>query len=143
MKRVLVPLDKTEGAEEVFPLIAILAGSNASVRLVHVAPVPENVTTTEGRVAVYADQEIQNRESEWADYVRIVNGRLGVELEGAIRFGDPVTEILAEAEAYGADTIVVTTSTSSTVKRALLGGVAETMLRCAPIGVLMYRPAAS
>jgi nucleotide-binding universal stress UspA family protein len=61
-------------------------------------------------------------------------------VDHVVRFGDPVPEILTEAEAFGADTIVVTTSTRSSVKRALLGSVAEAMLRRARIGVLLYRP---
>jgi nucleotide-binding universal stress UspA family protein len=142
MKRVLVPVDKSEAAEEVFPLVAALAKSGATVRLVHVDAVPQNVIAADGHTAAYADQELQSREAEWADYVCTTKTRLGVELEGAIRFGDPTTEILAEAEACGADTIVVSTSTSCAVKRALSGSVAGAMLRRAPIGVLMYRPAA-
>ena len=57
-----------------------------------------------------------------------------------MRFGDPVAEILAETEAFGADTIVVTTGTRSSMKRALLGSVAEATLRRARIGVLLSRP---
>ena len=143
MKRVLVPLDKTESSEEIFPLVAMLAKSGATVRLMHVDAVPENVIGVDGYTAVYADQELQSREAEWADYVSIAQARLGVTLEGAIRFGDPATEILAEAEASGADTIVVTTGTSCAVKRALTGSVAAATMRRAPIGVLMYRPAAA
>jgi nucleotide-binding universal stress UspA family protein len=36
--------------------------------------------------------------------------------------------------------IAVITGTRSSVKRALLGSVAEAMLRRAPVGVLLYRP---
>jgi nucleotide-binding universal stress UspA family protein len=57
-----------------------------------------------------------------------------------VRFGDPSDEILSEAEAFGADTILVSTGTRSSVKRALLCSVAEAMLRRARIGVLLYRP---
>lgn len=35
-----------------------------------------------------------------------------------VRFGDTAVEILAEAEPFGADTVVVTTGTRSSVKRA-------------------------
>jgi nucleotide-binding universal stress UspA family protein len=143
MKRVLVPLDKSDAAEAVFPLIAMLAKAGATVRLVHVAAVAENVLGDDGRVAVFADQEMQSREAEWTDYVVAAQARLGVKLEGAIRFGDPATEILQEAEVCGADTVVVTASTSGSVRRALFGSVADTMLRRAPLDVLMWRPAAA
>jgi nucleotide-binding universal stress UspA family protein len=66
--------------------------------------------------------------------------RVEAEWSASLRFGDPAAEILAEAEAFCADTVVVTTGTRRSLKRTLLGSVAEAMLRRAPIGVLMYRP---
>lgn len=62
--------------------------------------------------------------------------------EGGTGFGDPASQILADAEAFGADTIVVTTGTRSALKRTLLGSVAEETLRRARVGVLMYWPPA-
>ena len=44
-----------------------------------------------------------------------------------------------KAEEFGADTILVSTETRSSVKRALLCSMAESMLRRAPVGVLLYR----
>jgi nucleotide-binding universal stress UspA family protein len=143
MKRVLVPLDKTEAAEDVLPLATMLARADATIRLVHVAPFPETVMTPEGRTIAYADQEIARLEAEWADYVDTLKARVGIDLEDAIRFGDPAAEIVAEAEASGADTILLSTSTGCSLKRALLGSVAEAMLRRASIGVLIYRPASA
>jgi nucleotide-binding universal stress UspA family protein len=142
IKRVLVPLDKTETAEEILPLIAMLAKADASVRAVHVAPMPETVMTLDGRTIAYSDQEQASLHASWSDYVHVLTARSGLEVEDTIRFGDPATEILAEADAWGADTIALSTTTSCTLKRAILGGVAETILRRAPIAVLLYRPAA-
>lgn len=140
MKRVLVPLDKTEATEEILPLVSMLSKAEATVRLLHVAPVPETIMSREGRPLVYSDQETASMEAAWADYVHVLEVRFGVEVENVIRFGDPVTEILAEAEECGADTIVLSTRTPCTLERALLGSAAEAMLRRAPIGVLLYRP---
>jgi nucleotide-binding universal stress UspA family protein len=141
MKRVLVPLDKTEAAEEILPLVALLTKAGASVRLLHVGPFPEAIVADDGRTIAYSDQETARMEASWADYVHSVKTWFGIEVEDAIRFGDPATEIMAEAEASGADTIVVSTTSSSALKRALLGSVAEAVLRRAAIGVLLYRPA--
>ena len=141
IKRVLVPLDMTEVAEDVLPLVTQLAVADATVRLIHVAPPPENIVDDQGRTIVYCDQETARVQSEWVDYVRPLVERMGVEVENVVRFGDPVTEILAEAEAANADTVVLSTTTSCVWKRALLGSVAEVLLRRAPIGVLLYRPA--
>ena len=141
IKRVLVPLDKTEAGEEILPLIAMLAKTDATVRLVHVAPMPETVQALDGRTIAYADQESARMQVAWADYVYFVKARSGIEVEDVIRYGEPTTEILAEAEACGADTIALSTTTASALKRALLGSVAAKILRRAPVAVVLYRPA--
>jgi nucleotide-binding universal stress UspA family protein len=140
IKRVLVPLDTTETTEDILPVVGMLATLDVTVRLIHVAPVPESVVTPEGRTIAYADQEMARVQAKWSDSLRDTAARLHGEVDHVVRFGDPAAEILAEAQAFGADTIVVTTGTRSSVKRALLGSVAETMLQRARIGVLLYRP---
>ena len=140
IKRALVPIDGTDAAEDILPIVATLATTGVAVRLIHVAPLPENVVTQEGRTVAYADQEMARIQTQWSDALHETAGRVHGTVDHVVRFGDPVPEILTEAEAFGADTIVVTTSTRSSVKRALLGSVAEAMLRRARIGVLLYRP---
>lgn len=63
----------------------------------------------------------------------------GVPVESAVRFGDPVTEILAEAEAFGADLIVMSTKVASGLSRLVLGSVAEQVLRKAGSAVMLFR----
>ncbi|MBI1846535.1 MAG: universal stress protein [Candidatus Rokubacteria bacterium] len=140
IKRVLVPLDTAETAEDILPIVAMLATSGATVRLMHVAPVPANVVTPEGQTIAYADQEMARIQARWSDSLGDTAARLHGAVDHVVRFGDPASEIVTEAEAFEADTIVVTTATRSSVKRALLGSVAEAMLRRARIGVLLYRP---
>jgi len=140
IKRVLVPLDTAEATEDILPIVAMLATTGAAVRLMHVAPVPDNVVTPEGRAVAYTDQEMARIQAKWSDALQGTAARLPGAVEHVVRFGDPASEILTEVEAFGADVIVVITGTRSSVKRALLGSVAEAMLRRAPIGVLLYRP---
>ena len=140
IKRVLVPIDESDAAEDILPVVATLATTGSTVRLIHVAPIPENVVTPEGRTVAYADQEMARVQSLRSDALRDIAVQVHGAVDHVVRFGDPVSEILAEVEAFGADTIVVTTSTRSSVKRALLGSVAEAMLRRARVGVLLYRP---
>jgi nucleotide-binding universal stress UspA family protein len=141
IKRVLVPLDTTESTEDVLPVVGMLATAGASVRLIHVAPMPDNIVTAEGRTVAYADQEMDRIETAWSDALRDTASRLHGAVDHVVRFGDPASEILAEAEAFEADTVLVTTGTRSTLKRVLLGSVAEAMLRRARPGVLLYRSA--
>lgn len=141
-KRILVPLDQTPEAEAVLPLIADAArGGGATVRLLHVAAVPENIVTADGHVVAYADQELTRRELEASDYLRTVEARLdGGVVERVVRFGDPVEEIALEAEGFGADLIAFITSCRRDVGRLVLGGTAERVTRRTKTAVLVLRP---
>lgn len=140
IKRVLVPLESADAFDDVLPIVSSLAATGASARFLHVAPVQDSIVTPEGRTVAYADQEMAAIEARWSDTFDAARARLdGGAVDHRVRFGDPVPEILAEAEAFGADTIAVSTGTRSSVKRALLGSVAEAILRRAGIAVLLYR----
>jgi nucleotide-binding universal stress UspA family protein len=142
-KRFLVPLDTSPEAEHLIPLVADAArATGATVRLLHVAPVPGNVVSPEGRTVAYADQEMTRLEAEYTSYLRGLEAELsGVAVEAVVRFGKPAEEILQEAEAFGADVIAVTTTCRSAVKRALLGSVAEQLVKQARPTVMLVRPA--
>lgn len=142
-KRILVPLDQSPAAEVVVPLVADMArGSGATVRLLHVAAVPRNRLSEQGRVLAYADQEMARLEAEGLDYLRTVEMQFdgAADVECVVRFGDPVAEILLEAEAFGADLIAVTTEGRSAVGRTVLGSVAEQVVRKADAQVMLIRP---
>jgi nucleotide-binding universal stress UspA family protein len=140
-KRVLVPLDETAEAEGVVGLVADLAkGGGAGVRLLHVAPVPDNIVS-DGKIVAYADQEGARLEAEGMDYLRAIEARLGVPAECVVRFGEPVKEILREADAFGADLVVMSTQAASGLSRVVLGSVAEQVLRKAAAPVMLYRAA--
>ena len=144
-KRILVPLDHGTEYEAILPVVADLAhGSGATVRLLHVAPVPEHVVSDEGRVVVYANQETSRVQHLWLASLQASEAMLtGVTVERTVRFGNPVEEILSEAEAFEADLIIVTTTCRSSLKRGFLGSVAERVMRRAKPAVLLLRPALS
>ncbi len=72
-KRILVPLDQSEVAESVVPVVADVArGGQATVCLLHVAPLPDNRVNEGGRVVAYADQEMERLRSEGLDYLHVV-----------------------------------------------------------------------
>jgi len=140
-KRILVPVAQTSSVESLLPLLADLArGSGATVRLLHVAPLPESVVSGDGRVIAYADQEMSRLEAEGLDELRAVEADLEtVPVERVVRFGEPVEEILLEADAFGADLIAVTTANRSWLSRAVRPGVAERVFRKAEIPVMLVR----
>src|SRR5712691_684372 len=116
-KRILVPLDRRERVEAVLPLVADLArASGATVRLLHVAPLPRLRQDTYGRVIAYADQESDRLEGEGLEYLRAAEAQLeGVPVERRVRFGDAREEILREAEVFGADLIALRAALSRRV----------------------------
>ena len=142
MKRIVVPLDASRVAESVLPVVADLArAGGGSIRLLRVEPLPDNCVDADGRVVAYADQEMARLEAEGFDYLRTVAARLGgIPIESCVRFGDPLTEILKEADAFDADLIAVTTAGRSGLGRTVLGSVAERVFRKAETPVLLYRP---
>jgi nucleotide-binding universal stress UspA family protein len=96
---------------------------------------------TRGPVTVYADEDPRRQESEALDYLTTIERRLpSVAVERVVRLGEPVREILQEAEAFGADLIAVTTSGPSGHGRKALGSVAEQVFRQAWPAVLLYHP---
>ena len=70
MKRILVPLDMNAEPSTILRLVADAArGGGATVRFLHVAPVPECVVDADGRTIAYASQEGARLEGEALDYL--------------------------------------------------------------------------
>jgi nucleotide-binding universal stress UspA family protein len=143
-KRILVPLDRQTEHEAILPLVAELArAGGATIRLLHVAAIPDNIVNDDGFLVAYADQEMQRLETEWRDGLLHAEVPLAaLPVEHIVRFGDPVDEILMEAKEFDADLIVVTTTRRSVVRCGLLGSVADQLVRRARPSVLLLRPSA-
>jgi nucleotide-binding universal stress UspA family protein len=135
-KRILLPLDTTEEAERIVPFVADMArGGGATVRLLHVAPVPEAIVH-DGRVIAYVDQETSRLDTEARDYLSVIElAFTGVPVEVAVRFGDAVSGILAEADEFGADVIAVTSGGQHAFRK--IGRVADQLLKSGRVPVLM------
>jgi len=142
-KRILLAADRSPRADAVATIAAETArGAQAEVRLLHVAPEVSAVHDGQGRVVVYADQESESLSSQGLEYPRGLEAHFtGVAVESVVRFGDPVAQILDEAEAFGADLIVVGTAGRSAIGRVLLGSVAERVFGKATVPVMLVRPA--
>jgi len=123
-------LDRSAGSEAVLRTVAELArAEGARVRLVHVAQ-PLGPVIVGGSAVAYADQTVAWIEQEVPEYLQKVAVSLsGIEVEMAVRFGDPVEEILREAKSVGFDLIAMATHRRSGVSRLLKGSVAEQVER--------------
>jgi nucleotide-binding universal stress UspA family protein len=144
MKRILVPLNLKTDPDAVARVVADAArGAGATVRLLHVAPVPNAVVDVDGRIIAYADQEGARLEAEALDYLRTVEIELdGIPVEPVVRFGDPAEEILREADEFGADLIVLTAPRGTCLNRIVLGATVASVYRRADAAVMLLRPPA-
>jgi nucleotide-binding universal stress UspA family protein len=140
-KRILLPLDLADAAESVVPVVADLArASGATVRLLHVAPVPRERVTDDGRVVAYANQEMERIESSRHEFLKAAEAELeGVPVEAVVRFGNAADEILVEAEAFGADLIAVTTHGRGWL-RQMRRAVVGKLFRRSPVPLLVLAP---
>jgi nucleotide-binding universal stress UspA family protein len=140
-KRILMPLDRGESSMAVLGVVADTArGSGATVRLLHVAPVPKEQVADDGRVVAYASQEMERVEHRRLECLKEAEARLeGVPVESVVRFGDPAEEILREAEAFDADLIAIA-STNHGWRSHLRRSVADRVFHKAEVPVLLLGP---
>ena len=141
-KRILVPIERRDTALSVLPVVADIArSSGATVRLLHVAPLPTERIADDGRIVAYVNQEMERIEFARRDCLKIAEALLeGVPVESVVRFGDPAREILVEAEAFGADLIAVTAGRRRWLPYGLRG-IAGKLLRRSDVPVLILATA--
>ena len=140
-KNLLVPFDFSEYSEYALDYAVNLAAQlGATIHLVHVIAIP-----TAGVPEVVVPINATVIENMVVDYQKeldkIANARRTTAPVGQVhvRIGDAREVILHAAEEIGADMIVMGTHGRRGFKRALLGSVAETVVRSAPCPVLTIR----
>lgn len=127
-RRVLVPLDGSELAAAALPMARIVALSTGS-ELTLVTVLPEDALPGSTR--------------EPADYLQEVAAPMravGVVVHTTIRVGEPATAILELVSECEADLVLMATHGRSGVGRALLGSVADQVLRAGVVPVLLLHP---
>lgn len=158
-RKVLVPLDGSVPSRSALTTVEDLFDpATTLVTLLHVAPVPEAVPVKvpepvvlgtelrwprEGRgPTVYSSQEWESARAnvlplmdEDAERLRSV----GFTVTRVVRFGDPATEIADQVEHEGYDAVVMATHGRSGLSRAVMGSVAEQVLRQVLAPVVMVR----
>jgi nucleotide-binding universal stress UspA family protein len=141
VKRILAPIGEREGDEAIVPVVSALAhGAGSTVRLLRVFPVPEGVVDSDGRTVVYSHQEMDRLTSEGLDDLGRIEAQLqGVPVESVVRFGEPVEEILLEAEAFDADLIALEGPRTGRLQSVLTPDVADRLARKATVPTLTLR----
>jgi nucleotide-binding universal stress UspA family protein len=141
----LVPLDGSDLAETILPLVEQVAGPlEAEVILLRVV---EPVSTAAALVSagVVSPDTLARHELEAKRYLAQMEPRLakkGLRVRTQVANGPPAKEILVAAQAISADLIAMVTHGRSGLGRVLLGSVAEAVLRASPVPVLLIRNAA-
>ncbi len=125
LSRILVPLDGSLVSEEAIPYAASIARrAEATLRLVHV----EAETSHELLPVTYP-----------ADLLRepVLDG---VKVQAEVLQGPVKEALLEDARNFGADLLVLTSRGHGGVKRAVLGSVADRVIRHSEVPVLLVRP---
>jgi nucleotide-binding universal stress UspA family protein len=93
------------------------------------------------QVAVELENEARRQVAAALDALRAQAGAAGNQfgLESAVRRGDPKREIVAEAEEWAADLVVLGSHGHSGIGRWLLGSTADYVVRHAPCSVEVIR----
>ena len=142
-KRVLVPLDGSDLAEEVLPFLTEIAGPlDIEFTLLRVVvPVPPEYV--EGTRYITVENIPARMEAARAYLAPIAAGleAKGVRVTTELRRGDPLPEILEAAKAAKVDLIAMTTHGRTGLGRLLFGSVAEAVLRHSEVPVFLVRGA--
>lgn len=134
-QKVLVPLDGSRAAEQIFSQLRPLSNGNSEVHLLRVASVVHHpgVDPAEMQVSVLKEAE---------EYLASVEERLrkeGISVESHVRYGHAAEEIIEHIRHWKYDLIAMTTHGRSGVSRLLMGSVTESVIRKASIPVLVIR----
>lgn len=138
LRTILCPTDFSGQAKTAFALALRLAHDyGAALVVLHVATPPPFVSHGELELALQGPtgyrKELLDKLSEYDD----PGGTL--EIASRLEVGDPVAEIVRVAEAIRCDLIVLATHGRGGLGRALLGSVAEGVLRKASCPVLTLK----
>jgi nucleotide-binding universal stress UspA family protein len=149
-KKILLPLDGSEFAERVIPLVEPLAEKLGSALVllqvttaleVLMAEITPGVAGTPG-VVVDPQPILDAEQSAAAEYLGRWTERLrgkGYTVEAEHPAGHAPTVIIERARALGADLIAMSTHGRSGLRRMFLGSVADAVLRHAQCPVLLVR----
>jgi nucleotide-binding universal stress UspA family protein len=139
-KQILVPTDLSEGAEQALAYACELARAlGAQLHLLNAVGIP-SLGVPELGIALTSsvvDQLVVENEAALARLARTkCSAQLGQVL---VKAGDARDVINQTAKELGIDLIVMGTHGRRGISRALLGSVAETVVRSAPCAVLTVR----
>lgn len=143
-RRILVPLDGSDRAEEAIPVAARLAhAANGTVILVQVAPFSLDFQADKKQPAeMYPDNVIEEVKALAANYLYNASKKpemVGVNTETRVEYGEAAQSILEAVDPLRVDLIVMCSHGYSGFKRWALGSVAQKIIPHSPVPVLVLR----
>jgi nucleotide-binding universal stress UspA family protein len=143
-KKILVPLDGSGWAQRAVPHAVDIARSNESeLILLHVLRPPASEYTPELALA-RQDQQIQQTREQMKQYLVGLRSELrGEDLHVRTHMieGRGVARLICDyAQSEGVDLIVMSTHGRSGLARMLYGSVANEIMHCVEVPVLLVRP---
>ncbi|HKV57378.1 MAG TPA: universal stress protein [Ktedonobacteraceae bacterium] len=142
-QRILVPLDGSMRAERAIPIAARIArASSGSVVLARVVSKPSGLWPSVAPQTTLVQQILADDLAEAEGYLSVATRSpelQGVTTETVVRFGPTVSSILAVADSYQSDLIVLCSHGYTGITRRIMGSVAEKLAREAPVPVLVLR----
>ena len=138
VSRVLVPMDDSEMAADALRF-ALSAFPSAAVTVLHVAGGPTSYMGEAMSLAVADDVDgaVAERAEPVFERARAIADDVDREIATEIELGSPAKTIINHAEGF--DLVVIGSHSSNLASRLLLGNVAETVARNAPVPVTIVR----
>lgn len=145
-RRILLPLDGSPFAEEALPLATgLVTELDAELVLVRAVPISPSSIMAEPLPASVANDELERdlaAAQEYLEQLAARLGRAGVCVHRQARVGGAAAVVATVAREQGTDLTVMATHGRTGVRRALLGGVADAVLRRGDTPLLLVRPQA-
>ena len=142
MKKILVPIDFTDGSIKALDYATFLAGAlSATLHLLHVVEKP-HLAVGGTPFLSFSSPELVDRLVRAADerMTALASARApALQVEQASCVGVPYTEIVRYASENDIDVIVIGTHGRGEFTHLLLGSVAERVVRTAPCPVMTVR----
>ena len=142
-KRIICPIDFSDASRAALEAAAEVAKRyGAKVALFHAYPVP-GYTFPDGSFVASSkmlDELSEQAQRHLAEWKAIAEGMGIANVEIATAIGEPAHEILAFAKAQQADLLVLGTHGRTGIQHALMGSVAERVVRRSTCPVLTVRP---
>lgn len=142
-KKILVPLDGSELAEQALPQVSQLAGcTGAEVVLLRVPSEPVyDYLVPDPDIAVEMRSDIETAAQVYLDEIAAELRAMDLKVSTLVVWGAPVQDTILEvARQLHADLIVMSTHGRSGLARLVIGSVADDVVRRAPVPVLLVRP---